>query len=173
MVRDLVNFGFAPGDGSLLPTLGFSIATGPPPVVERAIIVIVEDAMVEVLEGATLSLPFAVSRGYVFIRDIKPVGIEVSVFPSLLSVVAFDLTPRHAWDWQVAVWVRKRTADPDEIDDLMLLMQQIIDLFVTKPLAGTKARCIGVEARPGYDPEKLDTSGVFNAGIVFTFRTTK
>lgn len=163
-----------PGGGQLLlPGGGLLLLPGTGEPARRAVIVIISDAMVEAINGASLSQPVTAERKYLFIKDIRPVGTEVSIFPSVLTTTAADLGPRHSWEWQVAAWIRKRTTDIEEIDELMLLCEEIIELFDTKPLEGTRARCIGVEAHPPYDPTKIDTEGVFNAGLFFTFRLTK
>jgi hypothetical protein len=154
-----------------IQNLGMGTAAGPAHD-DRAFIVIISDAVVDVLNAATLSLPFEVERAYDVTRNLRSTGVKIAVLPETLAVSAPDLMPRKYFDWQVAIWVQQvATTDVADIDPLMLLVQEIIILFAFKPLPGVLyARCIGVENNPPLNHEHLHTKGMFTSGALLTFR---
>jgi hypothetical protein len=133
-------------------------------------------AVLAVLEGASLSLPFTAARGYVIVRDISAQdGIRVSVIPGGEEITAFDLKPRHEYDPEVMVWVQATARPtPAECDPLMQLTEEIIGLFLPgKRLPGTAANITKVAYEPTFDPAMLDEQRTFTAGITITFMFTR
>jgi len=135
----------------------------------------VAEAVKATLNGASLGQPIVAERAYVVPRDLSDLGTpSVVVAPSLLAVRALDLAPRHSREPEIAVAILERTAGNKAREDaLMTLAEGIVDLFATKPLAGTRARNIGVELRPVFDAAAYDAEGVCSTLILLTFRLNR
>lgn len=147
-----------------------TVVVGP----QKAVVVMISEAVVDVLNSTTLSLPYEAGRAYEITRQLRFEGIKISVLPAVLVVSGQDLHPRKYLDWQVAVWLQKVTdLDVESIDPIMLLMEEIVLLFVFNRLEGTPARCIAVETTPPIDNDQLKAKGMFLSGIYFTFRWSK
>ena len=140
-----------------------------------SVLIEIADAVTAALNGASLSQPFTAERVYVTPIDlVELAALTVTVAPSLLAVRASDLGPRHAREPEIAVMVMERTSGVVAREDaLMTLTEEIVDLFATRPLAGTQARNIGVELRPAFDQVACDTEGLFASLILLTFRLTR
>lgn len=140
-----------------------------------AVVVELANAVVAALNGATLSQEFTAERAYVPIRDVKDFGdaeLRVLVVPTGLRVAARDLGPRLTLEWELGVWLQQRAGrDTGDTDPLMLLAQEVIELFHGWR-TGADHRVIGIEARPPFDPQSQDVIGVFSATIYLTFRDT-
>lgn len=130
----------------------------------------------DVLNAATLSLPFVAVRGYVPVYELPGMtDLRVTVIPAAQLVTAFDLNRRHAFDCQIDVVVQQR-AEPTAVlcDPLMDLVEEIIDLFrVAGPLPGTAARNVGVANDTCFDRLELDTKRLFSSVVSLTFRLTR
>jgi hypothetical protein len=139
--------------------------------------VAIADAIVGLLNGASLSPAFTAARGYVLVGDLSTAaGLRVTVIPATLAVEAIDLKPRRAFDWEIAIAVQQRlpSARPENVDPLMLLVQRIIDLFVPgEYIADHLARLMGLTCVPVFDPERLDTQGMFTSIVTVVARVTR
>jgi hypothetical protein len=141
----------------------------------------IADAVVETLNGATLSQPFAAARYYLPEFDAKEMDVlHVSVVPAELNEEMADRT-RDKAEYKVHVAIQKRVAKQDPpgldtaaIDGLMQLVEEIDDLFRHKPLAGyPEAHWTKTENKPIYDPKHLKEHNQFTSLLVFTFRVTR
>lgn len=136
----------------------------------------IADAMVVVLNGATLSQSFTAERRWLVVLELPTVaGLKVTVIPAMVAIKAFDLR-RRAFDWSIAIAVQKRVSSPDpaDVDPLVLLVQEIIDLFQPGAyFADKKANVQSIEATPLYSPDKLDTQGLFESLITVTFHLSR
>ena len=134
----------------------------------------IADAVVATLEAAALSLPITAARAYAPVEDLaEGDGVRVDVVPTIHAATVADVSRRLEHQWVISVWVRERlgTSDPAIIDPLMDLVEEIVPLFAGRPLAGTRAQCVGVENNPAVDGGMLDAKGLFSSGLHLTFRT--
>jgi hypothetical protein len=141
----------------------------------------IADAVVETLNGATLSRPFTAARYYLPEFDLKEMDeLHVSVVPAELDEEIADRTRDRA-EYKIHVAVQKRVAKQDPpgldaaaIDGLMRLVEEIDDLFRHRPLAGyPEAHWTKTENKPIYDPKHLKEHNQFTSLLVFTFRVTR
>ena len=141
----------------------------------------IADAVVAVLNAATLSQPFTAARHYLPEFDLKEMDtLHVSVVPAELDEEIADRTRDRA-EYKIHVAVQKRVSKQDPpgldtaaIDALMQLVEEIDDLFRHKPLAGyEQAHWTKTENKPIYDPKHLKEHGQFTSLLVFTFRVTR
>jgi hypothetical protein len=141
----------------------------------------IADAMVALLNIATLSQPFTAKRYYLPEFDLKEMDtLHVSVVPAELDEEIADRS-RDRSEYKIHVAVQKRVAkqvapgiDADAMDALMLLVEEIDDLFRHKVLAGyEQAHWMKTENKPIYDPKQLKENGLFVSLLQFTFRVVR
>jgi hypothetical protein len=141
----------------------------------------IADAVVAVLNGATLSQPFTAERHYLPEFALPTMDtLHVSVVPAELDEELSDRTRDRA-EYKIHVAVQKRVAkadgsglDTQAIDGLMRLVEEIDDLFRHKPLAGfEEAHWVKTENRPIYDPKHLKEHNQFTSLLVLTFRIVR
>ena len=139
-----------------------------------AVVIDIADAVAARLNGATLSQVFTAERTYLSILDLNTLdGLQVFVSPAMLTVSRFDLGSRQAFLPQIQIGIRKRVSlDPADVDPLIILTQEIIELFRPVLLPGTFARLQSIENTPAYDPMALDEKHVFLTTILLTFQAT-
>lgn len=140
-----------------------------------AVVVEIAEAVTAVLNAATLSQTFTAERAYVPVHELTDlVDLAVTVVPTSIGVTPLT---RHSDDheYTVDIGVQKRCApDPTDADPLMLLVQEIIDLFRGKTLTGyTAAKCLNVANDPIYVPAHLDDERVFTSVVTLTFRVAR
>jgi hypothetical protein len=141
----------------------------------------IADAVVTVLNGATLSQPVTAARYYLPEFDLKEMDeLHVSVVPAEMDEEIADRTRDRA-EYKIHIAVQKRVAKQDPpgldtaaIDGLMRLVEEIDNQFRHKPLAGfEQAHWTKTENKPIYDPKHLKEHGQFTSLLVFTFRVTR
>ena len=141
----------------------------------------IADAVVETLNGATLSQPFTACRYYLPEFDAKEMdALHVSVVPAELDEEMADRS-RDKAEYKIHVAVQKRVMKQDPpgldtaaIDGLMRLVEEIDDLFRHKPLSGyPEAHWTKTKNKPIYDPKHLKEHNQFTSLLVFTFRVTR
>ncbi len=141
----------------------------------------IADAVVEALNGATLSQPVTAARYYLPEFDLKEMkDLHVSVVPAELDEEIADRARDRA-EYKIHVAVQKRVAkqdppglDTEAIDGLMQLVQEIDDLFRHKPLADfEQALWTKTENKPIYDPKHLQENQQFTSLLAFTFRVIR
>ena len=138
------------------------------------VLIDIPDAVVDVLNGATLSQAFEAERTYLSILNLDTLnGLQVFVSPAALAVSRFDLEQRQAFGPQVQIGLRKRvTLDPADIDPMIALTQEIIQLFRPVWLPGTTAKVQTIENTPVFDAMALDEKHVFITTVLLTFQLT-
>lgn len=149
-----------------------------------AVVLQIADAMVAEINAASLEQTVEAQRFYVPVYDLqKDLGsLKVSVVPKEIPQV--QMMTRHSDDftYNVDVAVQQKLpataiALPDIIafcDPLMLLMEQIIDLFRGKPLAAVPGvECMGVANPFLYAPDMLDEVRVFTSIATLTFKLVR
>lgn len=149
-----------------------------------AVVLQIADAMVGVLNSASpLVVPFEAARFYVPVYDLQKDldALKVSVVPKALTLKAIT---RHSDDftYDVDVAVQQRlpktaTTTPDILafcDPLMLLMEEILDLFRGKPLeAVASVQCMDAANPSIYAPDLLDEVRVFTSISTLTFKLVR
>lgn len=141
-----------------------------------SVLVDMADAVLAVLQGASLSVAIAPERGYLVVRDLSSLdGIKVTVIPGAEEIAAFDLTPRHEYLPEVMIWVQRRVNPTnEECDPLMNLVEEIAGQFLPgKRLPGTQATIQHLKHEPPYDPDRLDAQRTFTSGLTLTMKFTR
>jgi hypothetical protein len=104
------------------------------------------------------------------LKDLK--NLKVTVVPKSLN---FSGATRQesAKEVQIDIGVQKKTADSDQLAELLQLVEGIAGIFDRKRLTGyQQAVCIGIENDPVYDPEHLRQYRQFTSVITLKFRVT-
>jgi hypothetical protein len=136
-----------------------------------ATILDIADAVVAALNGATLSQTFVAERFYVPVKDLqRDLGsLKVLVVPKSLALVPVS---RNSDDhtYLIDIAIQKRISKDAltniqkkaECDPLVRLMEEIVDLFRGKALAGQAGvSCMKAENPWVFDPGSLDEEGTF------------
>lgn len=154
-----------------------SIVSSPPSKM-AAICVQIADAVKSLIQTATLSLDFVIERAWVetrhrdVMRETDPVF--VIVVPRTLNVYAFDLKPRTALEWEIAVWIdRVVKTDVADCDPVALFMEEVVTLLAAQrdlEIPSGRARCIRIEPHPAYDSVQLLDVRVFRSVFLATYR---
>lgn len=145
-------------------------------------IIAIADAVVAELNGAGLSLPFTATRAYAPSNESKDLGtLEVTVVPNEWNP---EPLTRGETDNQyiIHIGIQKRigpglmsnTDINTACDPLMLLVQDIVDLFQRGNLAvgGIAAEMVTTN-RPIYSPEHIREHRVFTSVVQLTFKQTR
>jgi len=144
----------------------------------NATMLTIADAVVTVLNGATLSQPIQAARHYLPECDLKEMDqLHVTVVPAELDEEIADRARDRA-EYTIHVAVQKRETQPqppgrdtEASDGLMRLVEEIDDLFRHKPLASyPEAHWTKTENKPIYDPKHLQEHGQFTSLLAFRFR---
>lgn len=143
-----------------------------------ALCVQISDAIVSLIEGATLNQSFTVERQWVEdqqrenMKETDPAFIVV--VPRTLNVSAFDLKPRNAYNWDIGIWIDKvvdtTTTDCDPIAEFM---EQVVTLLATNRnfvIGPIHAQLVGIGPHPTYDATQLLDIRVFRSVFVATYR---
>lgn len=147
------------------------------------------DAMVSRINGATLSQPFTVKRGWLELVQRQTMQAEdpisILIVPDTLGAYAFDLKPRTAMEWDIGIWIDKSIInDPlnptvvnlETTDAVAGFVEEIVLLFAANRLLQTatvQGKCIKIEAVPVYDQQQLSELRIFRALIKTTYRVTQ
>jgi hypothetical protein len=103
------------------------------------------------------------------------------VVPTALSASLIDRSPRHIFDYVIDIGIQKRIGEgcmtQAEIkaacDPLMLLVEEVVDLFRGRPLElapGRHASCVGLANEPIFSAPHIDDMRVFTSLVSLTFR---
>jgi hypothetical protein len=137
-----------------------------------ATIIAIADAVTAELNGTSFSQSFVAQRSYVPTYDMQSMNdLKVTVVPKSLSSVSLDRS-RDSYDYQIDVAVqRKSLPQPDAVDPLMELVEEIADHFRSNPLASYPgARFMNVENAPVFAPDHLQELRQFTSVLTLTFR---
>lgn len=140
-----------------------------------AVVLDIADAVTAALNAATLSQSFVAERAYVPVFELPDlVDLRVTVVPVELTFAALTRASDD-FDYVVDVGITRRCEPtPAAADPLMILVQEILDLFRGKRLAGyTDAKCVAGGNRPIYDATMMDTERVFMSVVNLTFRMAR
>ena len=145
-----------------------------------ALVIQIADAMVSTINGATLSQSVMSTRAYVPVYDLqKDLGaLKVTVVPHSISLVNItrssdDFT--YMVDIGVQQLIPKTAFLPDDImefcDALMLLMEEIIDIFRGQQLDGLPGvQCMQAANPLVFDPQNIDEERLFFSIATITFK---
>ena len=141
-----------------------------------AVIVEIAEVVRTVLAGAALSQTFTAMRAYAPVvgkqeEDADDIA-TLTLFVVPRSVTIVPLTRRSSmFEYAVDVGICRRSANTNElIDPLMLLAQEVVDLFRGKELAGyANAKCTAVANDPAYDFASLTQDKAFMSLVTLTF----
>lgn len=136
----------------------------------------IASAVVDALEGASLSLALQVARAYapVFeLPDFADGRIRATVIPAPVDVSARDLEGRTALEWGISIVVQRKSGRTVAEDDpLMNLVEEIVLLFAPWRRRAD-LRLVGITVNPAVDPDKLNTRGLFTAVVTLTIRAIR
>ncbi len=149
-----------------------------------AVIVDIADAVVEALNGASLSQTFTAERAYVPIHSLPDLTtLKVTVVPSGLSSNLLNRKGANQFDFVIDIGIQQTFGQGNmtnaevvaACDPLMFLAEEIADLFRDgSSLAGyTSAHAVTVENQPIFAPHHIEEQRVFTSIISLTFRLVK
>lgn len=148
-----------------------------------AVLVEIADAVVAALNAATFSLSFNAERAYAPVNDTVDLStLEVTVAARAWTPTAITRAMTDN-EYIVDIGVQKRLTPGlatngqinAEADPLMLLVEEITDLFQRKPLEGytTAANMLTAPEQPIYLDEHMRDHRVFSAVVRLTLRKTR
>jgi hypothetical protein len=147
-----------------------------------AVIVEIAEAVLAVLSGANLSQAFTAKRAY------APVAAQEAMDTLEVTVIPFEesMTPLSRrddnFDYVVRIGIQRRIgkglmtndAINTACDSLLLLAEEIKDLFRSKTLEGyTTASSVDTATLALFIPEHTDQHRVFTSIIALTFRKSR
>ena len=148
----------------------------PPRQENMATILQIADGVTSELNTATLSQPIAAERHFVPNYDLKELGVlRVSVVPIELLIMAYDrVASKYSARIDVAVQKKFEQGTNQEIDPLIVLMEEIADLFRLKRLTQMQeARCVAVEHPVLYSAEHWTQNRLFTSLLSLSFQLAR
>lgn len=148
-----------------------------------AAVVEIAEAVVDALNGATLSQAFTAVLDYTGVRELSCVAeLEVVVAAAALSLERLSRRD-HDFTYTVHVAVLKKIASgpmsrqqlAEACAPMMLLVQEILDLIRGPSGDGLveDAAFDSAENAPIYDPDALDKWGVFASMVALNFKKAR
>lgn len=145
----------------------------------EAVVVMLCQAVADVLSGASLSQEVIVSRAWRPTENLEQ--LETAHLTVLPRAYAAERESRRGWleRYDLFVVVRRRidTSDLGQADAMALLVEEVGDLFRGQALTGaTYAVCETIEAAqndPGLIPEHWDQLNQFTAVWRLTYRVVR
>ena len=135
----------------------------------------IADAVVTVLNDASLSQTFTAVRLYRPITELKDfTALRVIVVPKDQEQVLADRVQAQM-DFRLDIGIQKKLADATstgnvaEIDTLMTLVEEVIDLIRTTRVFGV-AKWLKTENNPIFAPDHLSEMRVFTSVLTLTLR---
>lgn len=145
-----------------------------------AVIVDLADAVVDKLNAASLSQLFTAERTYVPVHGLEQLSdLKVSVVPTGLTATTLERSTANLYEYVIDIGIQRGigrgSMTPAEInaacDPLMLLAQEIVDLFSDKRLSTyTDAFCSDFTNTPIFHPPHIDEHRVFTSVVSLTFK---
>jgi hypothetical protein len=138
----------------------------------------IADAVVAELNTAA---PTLIAGGFVAERHYRPVmdlrelaELKVTVVPRGVTITPANRAGNQS-DVQIDVAVQKKVDDADSaaLDELMVLVERIGDLFSHRRLAGASATWAKTENKPIYSAEHLEQYRTFTSVVTLTFRMSR
>jgi hypothetical protein len=134
------------------------------------------DAIVTSLQGGTFSQPFTAARGYIPVVELPALeDAKVTVIPKRLAISAATRNDGF-YDCAVDIGVQRKVAadEPDQIDALMRLVEEIGDHLRYQRLAGFAiAAWVSLENSPVFAAEHLEQFHQFTSVLTVTYRVRR
>jgi hypothetical protein len=140
----------------------------------------IAEAVLTALNMSTLSQSFTATRSYVPVRQLEELStLRVTVVASSLEMVILDRSGRGQFDYVVDIGVQKNIGCGPmteaqvvaACDPLMLLVEEIVDLFRFEALGSTLATCTEARNNPIFVPSHIDEKRVFTSVVSLTFQS--
>lgn len=136
----------------------------------------IADAVVASLNAGTFSQTFEAERKYQPVYELPDMQtLHVSVVPRSVSITTATRETGY-FDCAVDVGVQKKVNpdEPDEIDALMNLVEEIADHLRMKRLNDApQAAWVSIENEPAFASEHLDQQRVFTSVLTVTYRVRR
>ena len=135
----------------------------------------IAEAVKDELNGHTFSLPFEAERMYQPLFELPEMKtLRVTVVPRGVEMQGSGRSlVQHDYGIDVAVQKKFDKDDPVELDPLMTLVEEIIDFFRLRRLAGQNAVCVRATNEPVYSQEHMEQFRQFTSVVTLTFRVMK
>jgi hypothetical protein len=163
-------------------TLLLLFGDGTAAAVRRAVMVEIAEAVLAVLNGASLSQSFVATRAYAPVQAQEALDtLEITVIPLEESMAQLSRRDDN-FDYVVRIGIQRRIgkgamtndAINTACDSLLLLAEEIKDLFRSKTLEGyAAASSVDTSTLALFIPEHTDQHRVFTSIIALTFRKSR
>lgn len=134
----------------------------------------ISDAVTTVLNDNSFSSEFDAERLYQPIFELKDMNtLHVTVVSSGIPAMERASRGSNQRDYKIDIAVQKKYEDEsnDELDPLMDLVEEIVNTFDGKRLAGVEnAICIKTENKPVFAQEHMEQYRQFTSLVSLTFR---
>ena len=148
----------------------------PPRPDHMATILQIADSVTAQLNAAQISQPLSAKRLYVPNFDLQDVTeLRVSVVPRELFIMAYDRTAsKYSARIDIAIQKKFEHGTHEEIDPLVVLIEEIADLFRLKRLDSMpEARCVSVEHPVIYSTEHWEQHRTFTSLLTLAFQMAR
>jgi len=139
-------------------------------------LIVLADAIVASLNGATFSMTFQAERGYRPVVELPALqAVKVTVIPKSLAISAATRADGF-YDCAIDIGVQRKVDvdDPASLDELMKLVEEIGDHLRYHRLEGfTVAAWLALENEPVFAPEHLDQHRQFTSVLTVTYRVRR
>jgi len=139
-------------------------------------LIVLADAIVASLNGATFSMTFQAERGYRPVVELPALqAVKVTVIPKSLAISAATRADGF-YDCAIDIGVQRKVDvdDPAALDELMKLVEEIGDHLRYHRLEGfTVAAWLALENEPVFAPEHLDQHRQFTSVLTVTYRVRR
>lgn len=136
----------------------------------------IADALVASLNAATFSQAFEAERKYQPVFELPDMQtLHVSVVPRSVAITTATRDSSY-FDCAVDVGVQKKVNpdEPDQLDELMKLVEEIADHLRLKRLDELpEAAWVAIENEPAFASEHLDQQRVFTSVLTVTYRVRR
>ena len=138
-----------------------------------SVITDIAEAVKDELNGHDFSMEFGAAREFLPVFDLQEMQtLHVTVVPAGLTIQKLDRS-RTQSNVQVDIGIQKKlsTADNDEIDAMMALVEEIVDFLRFRKLAGCpEALWVSTENNPIFVREHLSEMRQFTSVLTLTYR---
>lgn len=136
----------------------------------------IADAVVARLNSGSFELPFAAQRRYQPAFELAELAtLRVSVIPRSIEVTGASRADSY-FDFAVDVGVQQKVNadDPDQLDRLMHLVEQLADYLRHERLPdAAEAAWVSIANEPAFATEHLDQQRVFTSVLTVTYRVRR
>ena len=130
----------------------------------------IADQMAAQINAVTFGVPIVARRAYVValnLRELKT--IQVSIVPKSVETTRFSRGEKLA-TIEIDLAIQRTVQDTEEADALMILTDQVIDLFEFRDLDNDVATHIKTDRKFIYDSEGMETKKLFTSLTMLTYQ---